>query len=180
MTALLAGPVPQSDAMSSSNNFLTIKLNAEDGAGCGAIVSQAGSVPAVDAEAAGRSRAAAAERERLRRMVRRVTCSEPWAEAALREAIDQGIRGSRGDVAGVLAARGIYPPPADTTPMLPCRCELCRARRRYWPAVLIGSRGVCLECAYESADEAAMAALPGTVSTVDLGRVRQGHRVRKW
>jgi hypothetical protein len=121
-----------------------------------------------------------AENERLRRVVRRVTCSEPWAEFALRAAIEQGIRATRGDVSAVLAGRGIYPPAADTTPMLPCACRLCRARRRYWPAPLIGSNGWSLECVYESASEAQMALLPGTVSTVDMARVRRSHRVRKW
>jgi len=180
MTALLAGSLSTKYASSSSIRVLAIK-STEPGSGRVA----PGRPGAIGAGSGGRSaggdtRAAMAETERLRRVVRRVTCSEPWAEYALQAALEQGIRPTRGDVATVLAGRGIYPPAADTTPMLPCRCDLCRARRRHWPALLIGSNGWSLECAYENASEAQMALLPGTVSTVDLARVRRGHRVRKW
>lgn len=183
MTALTAGPVSSNYAISRPINLITTKLTisaAPEGDRRQALDRSAGGSNPGRGSSKRSSRAVLAESERLRRVVRRVTCSEPWAEFALRVALEQGIRPTRGDVAAVLAGRGIYPPAADTTPMLPCACRLCRARQRYWPAPLIGSNGWSLECVYESTSEAQMALLPGTVSTVDMARVRRSHRVRKW
>src|SRR5690242_4017259 len=51
----------------------------------------------------------------LRRYLERVVCSEPW----FRNCWNAGES---------------YPPAADTTPMLPCRCARCRRAGRLWPA----------------------------------------------
>lgn len=89
------------------------------------------------------------EINRLRGKIARITPSAPWLDHAAAEADRQGILPRSTAVAELLRRWGIFPPPAENTPMLPCRCRRC-AGSRLWPAAYMTSRGLSLECALEA------------------------------
>lgn len=105
------------------------------------------------------------ERDRIRNRISRVVCSAPWADQAISLCQSYGVPPESKDVASALSLYHIYPPPAENTPMKPCRCSTCRGVR-LWPQHYIRSSGYSTECAYERMPMSIMAVIEGSVSSV--------------
>ena len=101
------------------------------------------------------------QRDRLRGKISRITCSPYWTDHALSTCERFGVPPESKHIASALSMYHIYPPPAENTPMKPCRCRRCKGVR-LWPAYYIRSSGVSTECAYEEMGDEAMAAIGGT------------------
>jgi len=74
-------------------------------------------------------------------------CSQPWMDACWHEGTS-------------------YPPAADTTPMLPCRCERCQRTMRRWPSTYGAPEEIGKQDARESAVECPPANAGDTAATV--------------
>lgn len=106
--------------------------------------------------------------ERRRRLLHLV-CSEPWFSECWRTGRS-------------------FPPPADTTPMLPCGCGRCRAVGKLWPSIYCvvvetekglnaktdGLALLSFECYLESMPLTEAAHLPSSPSGLALRAVREG------
>ena len=114
------------------------------------------------------------ERDRIRNRISRVTCSEPWTDQSISQCQRFGVPPDSHDVADALSLYHIYPPPAENTPMLPCRCKRCDGVR-LWPAYYIRSSGYSTECAYERMPNSLIEGLEGSVSKVRMrgGGIRE-------
>ncbi len=109
------------------------------------------------------------QRDRLRNRISKVTCSPYWTELALETCQRYGVPPESKHVASALGLYRIYPPPAENTPMKPCRCRNCKGERMY-PAHYIRSSGVSVECAYELMPQHLSDAIEGSVSSSRLNR----------
>lgn len=115
------------------------------------------------------------ETDRLRRKVRRATCTSPWEDVATKEADEQGIQPLSTRVPELLEKWQIYPPPAEHTPMASCICTGCRGIRM-WPRAYIGSRGISYECGLERMTKSELSRLPSSPGVIDMARMKSAHR----
>jgi hypothetical protein len=111
----------------------------------------------------------AAELRQLRRLLEQVTCSAAWLSQCWES----------GDA---------FPPAAQTTPMIACRCERCRRTGRRWPAhyaaPVSGAEDapdgrpaggfLSYECYLESLSDEGAANLPSSPSGLALRAIREG------
>jgi hypothetical protein len=106
------------------------------------------------------------ELRRLRRGLGRTVCSESWLHHCW-------------------FSGEVFPPPADTTPMIRCDCDHCRPVGRLWPAgygvtvVRSGDSGdtkctLSYECYLESLSDWDAAQLPSSPSGGALRIIREG------
>jgi hypothetical protein len=81
------------------------------------------------------------DRQCLRDKAELLSCSDPWTLAMLKELDECGVmpRAPMREIERRLKELGIYPPPAENTPMRRCRFE----RFRYYPPQYITSQGSC-------------------------------------
>lgn len=107
------------------------------------------------------------QRDRLRGKISRITCSPYWTDHAIATCERFGVPPESKHVASALSLYHIYPPPAENTPMLPCRCKRCDGIR-LWPAHYIRSSGVSVECAYEAMGLVRMDRIGGSESSVRM------------
>ncbi len=122
--------------------------------------------------------------ERLANKVLPVTCSRPWQDHCVSEADACGILPTSTNVPRALGSLGIYPPPADRTPMKRCRCDQCTRRgargevlcQRLWPAHYINSRGYSYECALEHSSLAFLVSLPSSPGIINMARLKVTRR----